>query len=194
MTGPTGFNENKFGRGLSKLVLVSSQVKVEVLGIQSCPTLCNPMNCSPPGSSVHDILPARILEWIASPFWEGFSWPRDWTQVACISGRFFTIWTTREAPVHRWVTGRKKQGPSPTPCSSRKMWIKSSLKRGRRKAYFLSISKNTPDQSSHLVRGTVKIKIIMASIQRTMLRELIPRSKMSFEFLRDVIHIYRMCV
>ena len=35
--------------------------------LQSCPTLCNPMNCSPPGSSVHEILQARILEWVATP-------------------------------------------------------------------------------------------------------------------------------
>ena len=42
--------------------------KVEVLVAQSCLTLCNPMNCSPPGSSVHGILQARILEWVAIPF------------------------------------------------------------------------------------------------------------------------------
>ena len=42
--------------------------KVKVLVPQSCPTLCNPMNCSPPGSSVHGILQARILEWVAIPF------------------------------------------------------------------------------------------------------------------------------
>ena len=50
------------------------------------------MDCSPPGSSVHGILQARILEWVAIPFSGGSSWPRDWTQVSCIAGLFFTTW------------------------------------------------------------------------------------------------------
>ena len=48
---------------------------------------------------VHGILQARILEWVAFPFSRGSSQPRDWTQVSCIAGRFFTIWATREAPI-----------------------------------------------------------------------------------------------
>ena len=58
---------------------------------QSCPILCNPMNCSLPGPSVHEILQARILEWIAVPFSRGSSQPRDGTQVSHITVRFFTI-------------------------------------------------------------------------------------------------------
>ena len=54
----------------------------------SCLTLCVPMDCSPPGSSVHGILQARILEWVAIPFSRGSSWPRDRTWVLCIAGRF----------------------------------------------------------------------------------------------------------
>ena len=69
-----------------------------VLVAQSCPTLCNPMHYSPPGSSVHRILQASILEWVAMPFSWGSSRPRDQTWVSCIAGRFFTIWATREAP------------------------------------------------------------------------------------------------
>ena len=61
---------------------------------QSCPTLCDSMNCSPSGSSIHGVLQARILEWIAIPFSRGSSWPRDRTQVSFIAGRFFTIWAT----------------------------------------------------------------------------------------------------
>ena len=53
--------------------------KVKVLVAQSCLTLCNPMNCSSPGFSVHGILQARILEWVAIPFSRGSSQPRDWT-------------------------------------------------------------------------------------------------------------------
>ena len=55
------------------------------------------MDCSPPGSSVHGILQARMLEWVAISFSRGSSWPRDWTQVSCIAGRCFTLWATREA-------------------------------------------------------------------------------------------------
>ena len=64
---------------------------------QSCPILWDPMDRSPPVSSVHGILQARILEWVAMPSSRGFSQPRDWTQVSCIAGGFFTIWATREA-------------------------------------------------------------------------------------------------
>ena len=58
---------------------------------QSCLTLCIPMDCSPPGSSVHRILQARILEWVARPSPRGSSQPRDWTQVSHIEGGFFTV-------------------------------------------------------------------------------------------------------
>ena len=68
-----------------------------VLVAQSCPTLCDPMDCSPPGSSVHEIFQARILEWVAISFSRGSSQPRDWTWVSCTAGRFFTNWATREA-------------------------------------------------------------------------------------------------
>ena len=64
---------------------------------QSCPTLCDPMDCSPPGSSVHGSLQERILEWVTMPFSRGSSQSRDRTQVSCITGRFFTICATREA-------------------------------------------------------------------------------------------------
>ena len=65
-------------------------VKVSVT--QSCPTLCNPMDYSPPGSSVHEILQTRILEWVSIPFSRGSSQHGDWNQVYSIAGRFFTGW------------------------------------------------------------------------------------------------------
>ena len=68
-----------------------------MLVAQSCPTLCDPMDCSPPGSSLYEIFQARILEWIAISFSRGPSQPRDRTQVSCIAGRCFTDWATREA-------------------------------------------------------------------------------------------------
>ena len=58
---------------------------------KSCQSLCDPMDCSPPGSSVHGILQARILEWVAISFSRGSSRPKDQTQVSLIAGRFFTI-------------------------------------------------------------------------------------------------------
>ena len=64
---------------------------------QLCLTLCDLMDYSPPVPSAHGILQARILEWVAIPFSRGSSQPRYWTQVFCITGRFFTSWATREA-------------------------------------------------------------------------------------------------
>ena len=72
--------------------------KVKVLVTQSCLTLCNSMDCSPPGSSLHGILQARKLEWITIPFSREPSRPKDWTWVSCIAGRFFTFWVTRKTP------------------------------------------------------------------------------------------------
>ena len=76
---------------------ISLTLSLKVLVAHSCLTLCNPMDWSLPGSSVHGILHARILEWVAIPFSRGSFWPRGWTWVSCIVGGFFTIWATREA-------------------------------------------------------------------------------------------------
>ena len=63
---------------------------------QLCPTLSDPMDCSPSFSSLCGILQARILEWVAMPSSRGSSWPRDGTQVSRIAGGFFIVWATRE--------------------------------------------------------------------------------------------------
>ena len=63
---------------------------------QSCPTLCDPIDCSLPGSSIHGIFQAVVLEWIAISFFRGSSQPRARTQVSHIVDRYFTIWATRE--------------------------------------------------------------------------------------------------
>ena len=81
----------------------SVNVKVKVLVTQLCLTLCDAMDCGLPGSSVHGILQTRILEGVVIPFSKGSSWPRDWTQVSCIAGGFFTIWATREAPWYECI-------------------------------------------------------------------------------------------
>ena len=61
------------------------QIHVHAKSLQSCLTLCDPMDCSPPGSSVHGILQTRILEWVAMPSSRGSSQPRDRTHVSYIS-------------------------------------------------------------------------------------------------------------
>ena len=68
-----------------------------VLLIQSYPTLWDPVNYSLPGSSVHGVFQARVLEWIAISSSKGSSPPRDLTWVSCLGRWFFTIWDTREA-------------------------------------------------------------------------------------------------
>ena len=59
----------------------------------SCVQPCNPMDCSPPGSSVHGIFQARILEWVGISYSRGSSWPRDGTCTSCLAGGFFTAET-----------------------------------------------------------------------------------------------------
>ena len=75
------------------------KVKSESEVAQLCPTLCDPMDCSLPGSSVHGIFQAIVLEWISISFSRGSSQPRDQTQVSHIVDRCLTIWATREAPL-----------------------------------------------------------------------------------------------
>ena len=75
---------------------------------QSCPALCNPMDYSLPGSSVHGIFQARVLEQVAISFSKGSSQPRDQTRVSRIVGRCFTVWAMREAQVYKCL--QKKGG------------------------------------------------------------------------------------
>ena len=75
--------------------------------VAQCPTVCNPMDWNPLGSSVHGISQARILEWVAISSSRGSSQPRDWTCVSCIAGRFFTAGATRVA--HVWANVKKKK-------------------------------------------------------------------------------------
>ena len=86
--------------GLTCTILIP--LCVCVLVAQSCLTLCNPPDCSLPGFSVHGILQARILEWIAIPFSRGTSHPRNRTLVSCMAGRFFTIWAKVNLHFQSW--------------------------------------------------------------------------------------------
>ena len=68
-----------------------------MLVIQSCPTLCDPMDCSPPGFSVYGIFQTRIPEWIAISFSRGCSWPREWNCISCSMSRLILYhWATWE--------------------------------------------------------------------------------------------------
>ena len=93
---------------------------------QLCLTLRNPMDCSPPGSSVHGILQTRILEWVAIPFSRGSSHPKDRNWVPCIAGGFLTIWATREdwniRPKSKWFLNYIAQRDS---FNSRSIWIQT---------------------------------------------------------------------
>ena len=85
----------------SFLILSLSVFEVRVIFVQSCPTLCNPMDCRPPGSSVHGISQARILEWVAISFSRGSSWPRDRTWISHIEADTLTSEPPGKPP--RWV-------------------------------------------------------------------------------------------
>ena len=67
-------------------------IKLFSLVAQSCLTLCDPSDYSPPGFPVHGILQARILKWVAIPFSRGSSWLRNWTHVSCIDRRILYHW------------------------------------------------------------------------------------------------------
>ena len=91
-------SDHKTGKGqlsfqFQRRAMPKNVQRVKVLVIQLRPTLCDPMYCGLPDSSVHGILQARILGWVAISFSRGSSWPRDRNQV-CSAGRIFTVWAT----------------------------------------------------------------------------------------------------
>ena len=113
---------------------------LKVLAAQLCLTFCDPMDCSPPGSSVHGILLARILEWVAISFSRVSSRPWDRTRLSHIAGRLFTDWATREAQfccftsflcsqVASSLKGWKVAMNSPEGCSALRL---GALKKGLR--------------------------------------------------------------
>ena len=82
-----------------------------VLVTQSCLTLCNTMDCSPPGSPVHGILQARILEWVAILFSRGSFWPSKQTQVSCIT-HLLSLWDlVSSTSAHPTTQAGNRQSP-----------------------------------------------------------------------------------
>ena len=106
----TDFNlqtfQNMFDLQTLKLVELCARLS-EVA--QSCPTLCDLMDCSLSGPSVHGIFQARVLEWTAIFFSRGSSRPRNWTRVSCIAGRRFTVWATKSTFLVKFFFGGKKK-------------------------------------------------------------------------------------
>ena len=70
---------------------------------QSCLTLCDPVDCSPPSFSTHGIFQARVLEWVAIPFSRGSSPPRDQTQIFWTAGRCVIVWATQAHVQREWL-------------------------------------------------------------------------------------------
>ena len=93
------------------ICLFSSFLEVCCLVTKSCPTLCDPMDCSLPGSSVHGILQARILEWVAIPFSRRSSWPRDQTHVSCIGRWILNHLSCLGSPLSAWSDPAVLSGP-----------------------------------------------------------------------------------
>ena len=81
----------------------NSLILTGMLVAQSCLTQCDPMDCSPPGFSVHELLQARILEWTAMPSSRGSSGPRDRTHVSCIAGGLYHLSHKESLLVERWL-------------------------------------------------------------------------------------------
>ena len=108
-------------------------------------SLCEPMECSPTGSSVHRVSQARVLEWVAISFSRGPSWPRDRTWVSCTAGRFFTV-ALRWAPVFKlllvkpwhWILSKYKREPE--------AWNKHVV------LYYESQTTSSPANTAHTFR------------------------------------------
>ena len=94
---PTGSGITSMCESQWMRILASCSCAVLCFVTQLCLTVCDLMDCSPLGSSVLGDSPCKNTGVVAFPFSRGSSQPRDQTQVSCIAGRFFTVWTTREA-------------------------------------------------------------------------------------------------
>ena len=92
---------------LPSQIIGHSQWKWKCWSLSHVQFFATPWSVAPPGSSVHGILQARILEWVAITFSRGSSQPRDKTQVSCLAGSFFTIWATSYIITHLAISSNK---------------------------------------------------------------------------------------
>ena len=134
--------------------------------LQSCLTLWDLMDCSLPGSSVHGVLQARILEWVAMPSSRGSSPSRDWTQVSCTAGGFFTDWATRELGCAHCRRFRLVEWTSKE--VRRKFWWGLLKPTGRsfmsRKETFILKERGNPEDRRGLVVG-LTLSVLPPSLQ-----------------------------
>ena len=136
---------------LRELTIVKVQrIALHCMHVQSCLTLCDPMDCSSPVSSVHGISQARILEWVSISYSTGSSRPRDRTDVSCISciGRQILYqWATWEAPqrilnANDWLIGSLPHSYLPPSTSCSTIPWDSSLSRDSPKCHRVHQGKN----------------------------------------------------
>ena len=111
LLGPiaTGLHHLPFwgSKSLCKALVCCSVTKL-------CLTLCDPMDCGLPDSSIHGIHQARVLEWVAISYSRGSSWSWDWTRVSCIGRLILYHWAPRKPSV-RWYTPTELQKACPWP-------------------------------------------------------------------------------
>ena len=112
-SGLTSMGSHRVGHDWSDLAAAAVHLVKESEVAQLCPTLCNPMDCNLPGSPVHGIFQARVLEWVAISFSRRSSQPRDQTQVSSIAGRHFTIGLNLKVKLWhaRWLVVRMPYHP-----------------------------------------------------------------------------------
>ena len=96
--------------------------------LQSCPILCDPMDCSPPGSSVHGIPQTRVLEWVAIPFSRGPSRPRDGPQVSGMADALGHCGAEKMAADHPVPKCDGPRHPGLHPASTRRAWSQQRLR------------------------------------------------------------------
>ena len=108
--GPGRASSPRFGLSPVSTQFCNTLWRSEVKACQLYQTLCDTIDCSPPGSSVHGILKVRILEWVAVPSCRGSSWPKDQTHVfrsSCVAGGLFTAEPPRKPDSVKYSLGGK---------------------------------------------------------------------------------------
>ena len=154
--------------------------------VQSCSTLCNPMNYT-----VHGILQARILQRVAIPFSRGSSWLRNQTGVSCIADRFFTSWSTREAPKSKRKSFSSSQKLRELTANrpSLKEALKDEFQAERRQSHVDTLTKRTMETS--LVVQWLRICLPM---QKTQVQSLLREDSTCCGATKPVCHDYwRLC-